>query len=187
MQVKERITLQEFDDFVKLPENADRLFEYIDGEIWEVPSNPKASEFSGVMYAKLFAFVYPQKLGRLTSEAGGYMVSGERYAPDVAFVSKQKQADFPHEGYNPNPPDLAVEVDLPSTPESQKRLFTKVVNYLAAGTLVWVIIPETKTIEVYAPNQPKRTLMINDALDGGNVLPGFRLPIRDIFEEIDGE
>src|SRR3972149_1183633 len=93
MQVKERVTLQEFDTFVNLPENAERLFEYIDGEIWEVPSNPKASEISGVIYAKLFAFVYARKLGRLTSEAGGYMVSGEKYAPDVAFISKQKQAD----------------------------------------------------------------------------------------------
>lgn len=178
-----RVPVEEFEHFVEQPENADKLFEYIGGEIVEVPSNATASKYSQIIAGEIYIFIKGKDLGHLTGEAGGYMVAGERYAPDVAFISKTKQPDLAEEGYNPNPPDLAVEVDFPSTYQSQKNLRTKVVNYLAAGTLVWLVIPEVKEVEIYAPGQPKRTAGINDVLDGGNVLPGFKLAVKDIFAD----
>ncbi len=81
------------------------------------------------------------------------MVSGERYAPDVAYISKKRQPELARVGYNPNPPELAVEVDFPSIYKSQEDLRIKVANYIAAGTLVWVVRPDTKMVEVYAPGQ----------------------------------
>jgi Uma2 family endonuclease len=60
-------------------------------------------------------------------------------------------------------------------------LRVKVANYLAAGTLVWIVRPETKIVEVYAPGQPMRKVGVDGSLDGGDVLPGFSLPVRDIF------
>jgi len=60
---------------------------------------------------------------------------------------------------------------------------TKVVNYLAAGTVVWLVLPETREVEVYIPNKPKQTVGIDGVLDGGDVLPGFTLPVKDIFPE----
>jgi Uma2 family endonuclease len=57
----------------------------------------------------------------------------------------------------------------------------KVGNYLAAGTVVWVIDPERKLVEVYAPGQPVRKVGVDSVLDGGEVLPGFTLAVKDIF------
>jgi Uma2 family endonuclease len=101
----------------------------------------------------------------------------------VAFISKARQPELARQGYNPNPPDLAVEVDFPSTYESQQNLNVKVVNYLNAGTTVWVFKPEQKRVEVYAPGKSVRILGINDTLDGGEVLPGFKLAVKDVFPE----
>ena len=113
------------------------------------------------------------------------MVSGERYAPDVAFISVARQPELAKEGYNPNPPELAVEVVSPN--DSERKMTRKVVNYLAAGTLVWLVRPEEKQVEVYATGKPVKTLGINDTLDGGTVLPGFTLKVSEIFAPLHQE
>lgn len=182
-----KTSVEMFDEFVRQPENADKLFEFIAGEIVEVPSNPYASQISQVIAGEIYAYLKGKNLGHLTGEAGGYMVSGERYAPDVAFISRIKQPRLVSEGYNPNPPDLAVEVDVPSTYTSQRNLFTKTVNYLAAGTVVWIVFPERKEVEVYVPGERQRVLGMNDVLDGGDILPGFQLAVKDIFPEESAE
>lgn len=178
-----RMMVEEFDAFAGLPENADKLFEFIGGETVEVPSNPFASKISQLIAGELYLFLKGKELGHLTGEAGGYMVSGERYAPDVAFISAAKQPELARQGYNPALPDLAVEVDTPSSYESQQNLNIKVANYLAAGTVVWVVKPESRRVEVYAPGQPVRILGIDGILDGGDVLPGFNLAVKDILPE----
>jgi Uma2 family endonuclease len=182
MVLRERsYTVEEFEAYVLLPENAERTFEYIGGEIVEVPSNPYASNVASRINRRVGNFVEDRDLGYVTDGQGGYIVFGERYAPDVAFISKSKQPQLAKEGYNPHPPDLAVEVDFPSTYESQKKLRVKIANYLAAGTLVWVVLPEDKVVEVYAPGQPMKLVTLDGELDGGDVLPGFGLPVKDIF------
>lgn len=177
------VTPEAFDRFVDLSENADKLFEYIAGEIVEVPSNPYASNISSRINRRTGNFVEDRDLGYVTGEAGGYVVAGEKYAPDVAFISKKRQRALAKVGYNPFAPELAVEVDFPSTYESARKLQIKIANYLAAGTLLWIVYPETKTVEIYAPGQAMRWVGIDDTLDGGDVLPGFKLAVRDIFPD----
>jgi Uma2 family endonuclease len=178
-----RYTVEEFDQFAELPENADKLFEYIGREIVEVPSNPYSSNIATRLIRRLSTYVEDRDLGYVTTEAGGYMVSGERYAPDVAFISKAKQPQLAMRGYNPNPPDLAVEVGFPSTYQSQENLRIKVTNYLAAGTVVWIVRPDTKVVEEHAPGKPFRRVGIDGALDGGDMLPGFTLVVKEIFPD----
>ncbi len=177
------MTVEEFDQFAELPENHDKILEYIGGEVVEVPSNAYAPHYSQIISGELYIFLKGKNLGYLTGEAGGYMVSGERYAPDVAYIAKAKQAELAQQGYNPVPPNLAVEVDFPSTLQTQRELRTKVVNYLAAGTVVWIVLPETKEVEVYLPGQSVKRLTVDDTLDGGDLLPGFTLPVKDIFRD----
>jgi hypothetical protein len=55
------------------------------------------------------------------------------------------------------------------------------VNYLRAGTTVWVVNPETHSVQLLSPTVAPRTLTVNDTLDGGDVLPGFSLAVKDIF------
>ena len=178
IQIK-RHTIEEFEEFIDLPENADKLFEFIGGEIVEVPSNPYSSFIGSIILTAVMTFVMQHKLGYVTGEAGGYMVSGERYAPDVAFISKEHQPKLAQEGYNPNPPDLAVEVVSPT--DSPRELQIKISNYVAAGTTVWIARSKEREMEVHAPGQPVKILGIDDILDGGDVLPGFKLAVKDVF------
>jgi len=175
------VTLEEFEEFVDLPENAEKLFELVAGEIIEVPSNAYASKIAMRFVIFIGMYLLQNDIGHVTGEAGGYMVAGEPYAPDVAFTLKVRQEELAKEGYNPIAPDLVVEVDFPSSSQSQQALRRKIINYLAAGTVVWAAYPEQKIIEVIAPGQPVKVLGINDTLDGGSVLPGFTLPVKEIF------
>ena len=182
MVLKEQAyTVEQFDVFAAQPENSERLLEFIGGEIFEVPSNPFSSYISAIILSAILSFVRKNSLGFVTGEAGGYRVSGERYAPDVAFVSKVRQPELAKTGYNPVPPDLAVEVISPTDTDAKLRI--KLGNYLAAGTVVWIVYPEKKTIEVYTPGQPVQILNTHDTLSGGEVLPGFELPVNEIFAE----
>jgi Uma2 family endonuclease len=173
------ITLEDFEVMIALPENYDRLFEFIGGEMVEVVSNGVSSKFGILIGGFLAVWVHQHKLGEVTGADGGYMIAGERYIPDAAFISARKQPQPSHESYNPNPPDLVIEVLSPSNTAREMRI--KIVNYLRVGAVVWVVDPGLQQIEVYVPGQAPRVLGINDTLDGGEVLPGFTLALREIF------
>jgi Uma2 family endonuclease len=177
------MTVEEFDVFALLPQNADKILEFIAGEIVEVPSNPYVSKIAGLIITFINMYLFERKIkGHVTGEAGGYMVAGERYAPDVAYISAERQPELAHSGYNPNPPELAVEVISSDRIEEQQNLRIKVSNYLSVGTVVWVVRPEDKAIEVHAPSQTVKIYHEKDTLDGGEILPGFTLPVSAIFE-----
>jgi Uma2 family endonuclease len=178
---RKMFTVDEFEQFVKLPQNANRRFEYINGELIEVPSNPYSSQIAALIIAALVYFLRGKNLGHVTGEQGGYIVAGARVAPDVAYISKARQAALVKEGYNPLAPDLAVEVISPSDDEA--LIADKIGLYMQAGVLLWVVYPPRFEVEVHTPGQPVQTLGLNDRLDGGDLLPGFSLPIRDIFPE----
>lgn len=174
-----QITDAEFDRFVMLPENIDRNFEFIAGEIVEVVSSSKSSREAMKIMGRVSVHVDDNRLGRVTGADGGYIVYGEKYIPDGAFVSYARQPVAPDVPYNPVAPDLAVEVLSPGNTASE--MTRKIGNYLAAGTVVWVANPETKTVDVYIPTLPRKTLRIGDFLEGGDVLPGFHLALANIF------
>ena len=173
------ITAEQLDQIALLPENRDRLLEFINGEIVEVVSNNKSSRLGIRVGGRLEIYATTKGLGYVTGADGGYIVGSERYIPDAAFVSKSRQAAPSEAAYNPLAPDLAVEVISPTDDRDDLRL--KIANYLAAGTVVWVIDPDKQQIEVYKPGQPPVVLGLDEALDGGSILPGFRLSLKDIF------
>ncbi len=176
-----RYTVEEFDQWVMLPENADKLFEYIGGEIVEVVSNQYPSQIAVRISGFIFMYLLQHNIGYLSGADGGYQVAGERYMPDVGFISKARQPEPCHEAYNPNAPDLAVEVLSPS--DNPRDIWVKVVNYLSAGTTVWVVDPDQKQVEVCAPGQPVKRAELNEKLNGGEILPGFTMVIKDIFPD----
>lgn len=182
MTIRDNIsTIDDFEVFTNLPENADKLFELIGGEIYEVPSNPYVSKLAARLIVLIGIYLMENDSGHLTGEAGRYMVSGERYAPDVAFISYEKQPELAKSGYNPNPPDLAVEIISSNSASERDNLRIKISNYLATGTVVWVVKPEQKEVEVHQIGQAVKIHLEKDTVSGGTVLPDFTLKVADIF------
>jgi Uma2 family endonuclease len=179
MTFQTRVSLAEFERFILLPENSEQNFELIGGEIYPVVSNQRSSYIAGKILARLWNYLDQHPIGYLTGADGGYAVAGERYIPDVGYISKQKQSEVPDTSYNSNPPELAVEVLSPT--DSERQLTYKVANYLAVHTVVWVVYPEAQEIDVFTPGQPPQKLGIDDTLDGGTVLPDFKLALRELF------
>lgn len=132
------------------------------------------------MVTFLGMYLLTNDIGYLTGADGGYWVAGERYIPDAAFIRYSLQPELLSvDGYNPEPPDLAVEVLSPINTEREMRI--KLANYRLAGTLVWLLDPEAETVEVYAPESPARLLRRGAVLEGGALLPGFALAVGEIF------
>ena len=179
MVVQARLTVEQFEILAALPENADKRLEFIGGEVIEVVSNNYASQIAARILAKLIIFTETNDLGYITGADGGYKVSGERYIPDVGFISKATQPKRSHETWNPQAPDLAVEVVSPT--DSPTDMTDKVANYLLAGTVVWYVYPDKQQVKIYDPQQPVKTLGINDTLTSETVLLGFALALKDIF------
>ena len=106
--------------------------------------------------------------------------------PDVAFVSNERLASHlgRREAVPLLAPDLAVEVLSESnTPE---EMAIKRQEYFGSGArLVWQIDPDTRTARVYTAPDTFTALTAADALDGGTVLPGFTLPLAELFAELD--
>ncbi len=117
-----KMTVEEFDEFVLLPENADKHFEYIGGEIVEVTSYDLSSEVGARLAAYLGIFIVQRKLGRIKGADGGYMIAGERYSPDFGFTAQAKKPRPTGELYDSIPPDLVVEILSPSNRDREMRI-----------------------------------------------------------------
>lgn len=179
VQTHVRVSVEDFEKIAALPENVDKHLEYIGGEIVEVVSNSFSSRLAMRIGARISLHVETNNLGYVTDAQGGYRVSGEDYIPEVGFISKVRHPKGPRDTWIPLAPDLAVEVVPPT--DRDPEISVKVGNYLAAGTLVWYFYPEGQKVYVYEPGKPVKTLTINDTLDGGKVLPGFNVALKDIF------
>ena len=172
-------TIEEFQEFVARPENTDRLFELINGEIVEkMPGRTSNSELSYNLAFEVKSFCKARNLlCHISGEAGAYAVHGHVVAPDFAFKTTSMSDDYP----DPEPPLWAVEIISPTDKAIDIR--TKRDIYIEAGILYWEMYPDLKRVDVYAPGQPVRTMGMDGTLDGGDVLPGFELPLKDIFSE----
>jgi Uma2 family endonuclease len=173
-------TVEAFDEWVLLPQNADNNYEFIAGEIRTVVSNNRSSQIASIILGELYTFLKGKNLGSLTTADGGYRIGAERYIPDVAFISKDKLPAPTTEAYVSVAPDLAVEVLSPGNESSEMTI--KIVNYMSAGTTVWLVNPELQRVDVFVPNLKPLTLTGADAvIDGAPALPGFSLKLSEIF------
>jgi Uma2 family endonuclease len=163
-----------------------RLCELIDGVLVEKTVGSKESALALIIARLLGNFIEEKDLGILMGPDGLLrLFPGRVRIPDVSFISWERMpgGEFPDEAIAELVPDLAVEVLSPSN--TKKEMELKVRDYFQAGTrLVWLIQPRTQTAEVYTSRDEKRRIGKNQALDGGDVLPGFRLPLTQIFARL---
>ena len=175
------IKVAEFDKFLAAPENRDRLFELVNGEIVEKAATQEHGMIAlniGTFF-KLYLAEHP--IGRASVETRHRAPddNANDLLPDVSFT---RDLDKPIVKAGPVPymPDLAVEIKSPD--DTYKGMREKARYYLAKGTrMVWLVFPDKRIVEVYTAND-EQILTENDTLTGGDVLPGFSLAVRQIFE-----
>ncbi|MEP7294213.1 MAG: Uma2 family endonuclease [Chloroflexota bacterium] len=178
---KQRVTLEEFEHFIAQPENADRLFELINGEIVEkMPTEPHGI-IAGNIFAPLWNFVHQHKLGRAVIEVRHRVPTDEQndLIPDLSFTSNERALPVVARGAVPQMPDLVVEIKSPD--DSYLGMREKALYYLKNGSrMVILAFPNKHQLEIHT-EESVMTLGMDDMLDGGDVLPGFLLPVREIF------
>ena len=179
MTVTTRMTVKEFDEFVQ---QQNKLFEFIGGEVVEVVSNNYSSQIAGLILFYIQLHCHENNInGHITGADGGYIISGERYIPDVAFISAERQPEPSHAAYNENVPDLAVEVLSPGNTDRDIRL--KMVNYRDAGVTLWIVSPDKYEVEVYEQGKKGCVMTLDDTIEGGDVLPELRISVKSIFPD----
>lgn len=178
------------DELLDMPENEVR-YELVRGEL-------VSRQWAGVRYAiassnllfSLGMHVRENKLGTTYPANTGFQIESNPdhvRAPSVAFVNSKRmklvKRDFEtyRERYFPGAPDLAVEVVIPS--DTYFYIEDKVADWLNTGTrMVIVVNADLQTAAVYRSPTDAIVLTEADTLDGGDVVPGWSMPVSEIFE-----
>ncbi len=178
-------TVDDFEQLATLPENRDRLLELIYGEIHEKMPTELQGILCGIiaMYLLLYVEQFPKGYPSVYT---AHRLSTDYHnlrLPDVSF--RRATSPIVESGAVTQMPDLAVEIQSPDDKPSTMR--EKAAYYLYNGSeIVWLVFVQLKWIEVCTLSQDGavqiETVDIEGILSGGNVLPGFTLPVKDIFE-----
>jgi Uma2 family endonuclease len=158
--------------------------ELVRGElIMMTPAGFRHGRIAASLTAALKDFVAQRGLGVVATGETGFQIEREPdtvRAPDVAFLRADRVPAEEPVGFFPGAPDMAVEVLSPDDRASEVN--AKVQQWLqAACEAVWVVDPQSRTVTVYRSPKDVEVLRSSDVLTGGNVLPGFTLPVEEIF------
>jgi len=165
----------------------DMLYEVVDGQVVEKKMSARETEIASILVGMLTPYLRTNRLGKVVGEML-FRINPEndlRRRPDVAFISL---ARWPFNRRVPNVPvwdmvpDLAIEVISESN--SAYEVLEKIHEYFAAGvSRVWVVYPDQAEVYLYASPTQIQVLKIGQELDGGDLLPGFHLPVAALFED----
>jgi Uma2 family endonuclease len=170
-------------DVLEAEAHADRLCELWDGVLVEKPMGFFESRLAAILIHFLESFLDHKDIGFvLGADAMLRVMPGQIRLPDVSYFSWKR---FPRRILPPGAilagtPDLVAEILSPTN--TKKEMARKRREYFAGSTkLVWEVDPELRTVGVFSSPIKCTTLSEKDTLEGGKVLPGFRLLIKDWF------
>jgi Uma2 family endonuclease len=179
------------DDLESLPEDG-FLHEVVDGQL---VMSPKNDFFHGRICLRLASalehYAIEHRLGLvLDSSTGFWMANRNCRAPDVSFVTRERLValgfDPSARKFFPEAPDLAVEVLAPAN--SRQEMDARLRDFFDSGTrLVWIIQPEPQSAEICRSITHRQLVGPGGFLDGGDLLPGFRYPLVNLFKAWDWE
>jgi Uma2 family endonuclease len=165
-----------------LPDDAAR-HELVEGELHTMtPAGGEHGRTGARLLLRVGALVEARRLGDVFTAETGFVLSRDPdtvRAPDVAFVRAERVAAARVPGFPVLAPDLVAEVVSPS--DRAVEVAAKALAWLDAGVrLVWVVDPANRTVTVHSP-EGTRVLRGQDELDGEDVLPGFSLPLEELW------
>ncbi len=172
-------------DVTEIRDREKRLCELLDGTLLEKTMGSFESYLALYLGHLLTTFVSDNRLGIVLGADGMLRLApGLVRIPDVSFISWDRlpSREFPREEIWRLAPDLAVEVI--SRGNTRQEMARKLADYFSAGVrLVWYVYPATCEVEVYEAADKCVKLTAQETLDGGQVLPGFRLPLATLFAQ----
>jgi Uma2 family endonuclease len=164
-----------------------KFCELVEGVLVEKAMGYDESLLTVELLLTLAAFVKRHRLGEVTAPDGTMrLIPGLVRIPDIAFTARAKlpKKSEPRRPIPDLVPDLVVEVL--SKANTKGEIKRKLREYFEAGVrLVWLIGPKTRTVLVHTTPQSSTKLGEGDTLDGGDVLPGFALPLAELFDCLD--
>jgi Uma2 family endonuclease len=154
--------------------------ELVRGElVMMMPPGGRHGKLTNLLAHRLTTFVAAAGPGTILAETG-FLLSRDPdtvRAPDVAYLRAGRAVG---DGFIDGAPDLAVEVVSPGDRPGYVR--EKVAEWLEAGTeLVWIVDPAARTVTAHSGARERRVFAESETLDGGPVLPGFTLDLRELF------
>ena len=163
------------------------LYEVVDGQVVEKTMSARETEIASILVGLLIPYLRANRLGKAVVEML-FRIDREkdlRRRPDVAFVSHSR---WPFNRRIPmvTPwemvPDIAI--DVISESNSAYEVQKKIHEYFAAGVRqVWVVYPDQAEVYVYSSPTQIDVFTNGQEPDGGDLLPGFRLPVAVLFED----
>ncbi len=183
--MKQTTALMTAEQLTEMPDDTMR-YELVQGELLMFPPpGPGHSYYEANLCGELRTYVNRRKLGKVFCGDGSFLLARDPdtvLAPDVAFIAAANLIEDWHTlPYWPGSPDLAVEVISPS--DTIISATEKAQRFLAAGAkAVWVVNPRRKTVTAYAHDASPKIWGVADDIDGGELLPGFRMAVRDVFD-----
>ncbi len=166
-------------------------YEIIEGELQQRIMSSLSSKIASNLVGLLWVWARAHQPGHVMGSDGGYRIfpwtSGDVRMPDASYISATRVKTFPARGWLDIPPDLAVEVVSPT--DLAANVQKKALDYIRAGVpLVWVVFPDTRTVEVFRTSGSSRELLReSDTLTGEDALPGFSVPVSELFAGLDNE
>jgi Uma2 family endonuclease len=176
------MTIDEFEQFLTLPENRDRNFELIDGSIVEkaMPTD-EHSIITGLIIVYVGGFTLERGLRPPGPERRFVFPNDTQDSrqPDVSLIL-DPAVPIVTQGPMHVIPDFIVEVKSPD--DTYEDMREKARFYTERGVrLVLLVFPRPRLVEVYRPGLPSEILTVDDTLEGYDVLPGFSLPVARLF------
>ena len=174
-------------DALWLDDHEDRICELVDGVLVEKVMSSYESILAMMLGYRLHEYLEKNDRGVLLGEAGQlWILPTKMRVPDVAFVSWDRfpGGKLPTDRVYKIAPDLAVEIlSEGNTPQEMEQ---KLDEYFQAGVrLVWYIDARTRTARLYTSREQMQSIDENGSLEGGDVLPGFKLRLGELFERAD--
>lgn len=174
-----RMTVDEFEQMTTAPENSDRRFELLHGVVTELFPSPIGGWIVAQLGWHVVTYLKQHPIGQALVRSGFRLPTDEYNIrqPNLSFVAGT-DIKLSHKAA-PYMPDLAVEVQSPY--QSAKLMRDKADYYLANGTkMVWLIYPDKRLIEVLTLDD-RYFLTEEDVLEGGELLPDFRVSVKDVL------